>query len=548
MDLGKKNFPPLPSQGARESENAAPKLPLVRSIQAPRAGDNPRATTIDDLPDELLLYILEYLPGFDSHNLQLPTLTNISRVNHRLHNVVIEKLYAVYDSRFIDPYLFLRTLMMNPVASRKVQRVSFTYGPYTNRGRTRYARSVKDRQIIKSGFKSLDLPDWKIWATTCNNDDNNEMLYAAVLMHTPNVISLRVDDNKTPHNIPHWIQLIRHAVGRGNFGRLHTFSLLEEVWINIDSLRLTNLVPVFRLPSLRRLTLLGLVETSRTVKGDPYPFKWPIYVASLPLEQLSLLRSSIDVKVLTRIMDSCRSLKRLNCSRDSDPWVWAKANDPDFPWNHDTIGSDGERFAPFHYPTLAAALERHSETLEELHIWDAIGELDVDRSVELSESRFGVIPSLTSLSHLSSLRLPLGALVDPAEPCYSTLAERLPPSLTSAKLYLGGRENRTIRIPALEQFAANAAAYVPSLECFVLEVDYSRVAKRGYVWDRIREPLQENNVRFLVQGRIEKPCSTESDSDFDSDSDSDSDFGSENDSESEPESEPEESESQSEEI
>lgn len=96
-----------------------------------------KSTTFKNLPEELILGILDHLPGLDpdypldvgpetldSYNkFQLPTLLALSLVSKPLHRIVSERIYKTFDSKFGEPYLYLRTIISNPNLGQSVRNV-----------------------------------------------------------------------------------------------------------------------------------------------------------------------------------------------------------------------------------------------------------------------------------------------------------------------------------------------------------------------------------------------------------------------------------------
>jgi hypothetical protein len=158
--INERDFPLLPSQTAKRKKGGHAKKPRTPGTRS----------TLHDLPDELILEILHYLPGIDSDNFQLPTLLSLALTSRRLYRIAIEKIYIGYDSHFCEPYLFLRTLVSKPELAGLVQKLNLTQGPRTLRGTVSYVPTARDKKTLKEGMRTLAIPGWKDWVADCNGD------------------------------------------------------------------------------------------------------------------------------------------------------------------------------------------------------------------------------------------------------------------------------------------------------------------------------------------------------------------------------------------
>ncbi|KAF2261203.1 hypothetical protein CC78DRAFT_535816 [Lojkania enalia] len=492
------DFPPLRSQ--KPAKIAAI---VKRGKEKANPAKKPQTcATLGNLPDELLLQILNHLPCLDLENFQLPSVVNLSLTNRRLHNVCLERLYVAYNSFFAAPYLFLRTMISNHNAAQMVHSMEISYGSGVHEDRGVYCPLLSDRRTIKAGLKELNIPGWKEWATDCNDEGSDqEILYAAILMHTPNIASLEVDDGELPYHIPKWVDLIRYATSGTKFGRMHSFQKLETITLDIGGLRLRNLAPLFRLPSLRKLTISGLVETNKVIKGDPFPFKWPIASGSSSIEELYLPNAFLDTAVITAILDSCRTLKQLQYDHRDDRWFYRQARGYQW-WEEFTNSDDPLTFAPLSYPTLAKALHRHRNTLESLQFWDDIYE-GIYANLNLRNHRiyrtFGHLGNLKGLEKLKTIKGTLAAFVDIEKGPSATLVENLPPSLTHICLIVRWDDRELKCMPSLEHAASYYRSHLPLLKEIRLEVAVPP-SQFPYDWSkRIQGPLSKDGINVVVE-------------------------------------------------
>lgn len=314
-------FPPLPSRAGPPPAQSCLKKASHEATKRLQP-----ATSLHDLPDEILAQILDYLPGIDLQHFQLLTLVNLSLASRRLLRIVSDRLYAKYDSFFCTPYPFLRTLISNPAVASHVKSVSFKYGPNVHADRPAYAPSILDKQLIKDALKDSEIPGWKSWASDCNSTDvDQEHLYATILMYTPNVEHLDIGDGAQSETedplpdseFPEWLMIVRQVVNGSFFGRVHRFEHLRSIRIDVQCLKLRHLAPIFRLRSMRKVTLTGLVELSHT-KAKLGLLRRLLPANCSSVEELELPRNWIHLEALDILLTSFRQLKSFQYYKDME--------------------------------------------------------------------------------------------------------------------------------------------------------------------------------------------------------------------------------------
>lgn len=326
--LSESDFPPLPSQ-AQQKTNSSPKRTDGNESSREMMKRQQPATTLNDLPAELLLGILEYLPGWTvcdtylyycagtigRHTHELLTLVNLSLTSRRLHHIVSDRLYADFNSRFHNPYPFLRTMVSNPSLASHVKSISFRYGSERDwwderkyRDSAAYAPSVHDKQLIKDGFKKLGLPNWKAWASDCNEaSTEQEVIFAAILIYTPNVEHLDVCEGELSYRFAYWLRNLRHAVN--GVGEFHRFEHLRSIDVNLKYLKLRHLAPIFKLQSMRTVILTGLVEWAHTKEDEPEVLRRYYPARTSMVEDLQLKESFVEDSLLDVLLSCIVNLK-----------------------------------------------------------------------------------------------------------------------------------------------------------------------------------------------------------------------------------------------
>jgi hypothetical protein len=474
LNLNSRNFPPLPSDRIRKND---------------RKG-KARATFawIDDLPDELLLSILDHLPGIDLEDFQLTALFNLSRVNRRFHALVSDKLYSTYNSFFIEPYLFLRTVISNAHLASRVRHVDFTYGKWVHGERKRYRPNAQDKKVVKEGLKALGIPDWKTWATDCNTAKTDlDVLYTATLMQMSKVSSITIHDNMTGDyytgtRIPKWADLFKRAHLGTSLGRMHQFENLRSLRIEVTEVSLITLAPIFRTPSLRKISIKGLAEDSSGGHRAEQDFQHLFPRRCNELNELHLEDSFLSNDVLATIVASARNLKIL-----------------DYGHTLYNIGEDEFRVPPitaFGPTRLVEALEPQKTTLESLTITN-----DVVMDTGIKDTHlFNLCDGLQGFENLKYLSCPLDCIVNEDSSENTTLPERLPKSLTEFQIILR-EEFAKLNIDharVWQDLATNHAIYTPNLK----QVNVSIQAREMWLdhdWSDISEHFLANGIDFTAK-------------------------------------------------
>lgn len=457
------DFPPLPSQTKKTQRPKRRKA--TGNFQQTKSG-YPYAT-IDDLPDELVLEILSYVPGIDLQDFQLPTLLSLSLTTRHLHRIVSNSIYETYDSYFCEPYLFLRTIISNPHLGDSVRHAKFRYGDDAHAERTRYSPTAQDKKIIKEGMRLLDFPDWKGWATRCNaRDIELDILHTAVMLHTPNLVSLEVEDGLiSAYSRAKWPELIKKATTGEHFGNAHRFSSLKFVRIDAQNMVIHHIVPLLRLQSLQKLELRELSEIELDMRA-PAELRRVLPEGCNNLEELVLEECSLRFDALTTLISSARSLKRFR-----------------FDANQESMLLDGSGVL------LQNALWRQKDCLESLDIHhDLWHKDDEDPSLHGGFEQFPL---------LKDLKCPLWMVVNVRAGASATILEFLPPNLETLCLAIRWGADEDSFLPVLERMASEYTDRVPRLSTLQLNIQVPS-EEPDYDWERLVKAYSTTSVGLTI--------------------------------------------------
>ncbi|KAH7406507.1 hypothetical protein DE146DRAFT_713468 [Phaeosphaeria sp. MPI-PUGE-AT-0046c] len=451
------DFPPL-------SVKIDPAALMFRTRDMGRQSDHPgRFATISDLPDELLVGILDYLPEIDLQDHQLKAIVSFSFI--------------------CEPYLFLRTVSTNTGLASLVRNADFSYLSWAHHDRRRYIATARDKKAVKEGFRALGLSNWKQWATDCNTDNVElDTLHTAILMQTPNVESIILHDGELGSMIasraPKWIDLFRRANFVVSFRGMHWFEHLHTLRIEIQHMTLTSLAPVFNTPSLRKLCISGLLEYDQGMQRTKENLEHIIPRNCNSLDEFHLEHSFIQNDILRVLVSSAQALKVFNYTMSLD--------NVSYQLEEEHLGT----------MTLVAALDSQKTTLRSLSFAnDSEATFRLRATSNLCEGICG----FSALKHLNCTVGNVAHMHDSSrEP---TLIDQLPPSLESFHTILSREssegQNEEV-LHALEQMAAHCSEQTPNLATVRITYQYLGPYFK-YDWARLVTLFSKTGVELLVE-------------------------------------------------
>ncbi|KAI4673062.1 uncharacterized protein J4E78_001567 [Alternaria triticimaculans] len=473
--VNERDFPPLPSPNATR-RRAAERVVETDAAEPPTTKPLP---TLSDLPTELILQIINYFPGMDIEDFQLPTLLSLALTSRRFYNVVIDKIYSKYDSHFCEPYLFLRTMIEAPRLTKYVHNVEIQLGTYSNQ---RYHATASDKKSIKEGLRALGTSDWKEWAARCNGTHLNDYapqkhaLQNATLLHAPKIKHLGVRGiAKENLRYPSWIDLISKAATSHLSSQVHRFEKLQSISVEAGSLGLSELAPLFRLQSLRKLHLCQtyLYGYRQDDAEGVHKLQRLIPRACNDLEELDLESTYYTPPLLEVLVSSSRCLKSIKYETESELHLAERPPE------------NGQR-----YKTLSEVLLCQKASLETLWVCcDPVTEDDTKRNVHLRDN----LKDFASLKHLSC---PLGMLLNHDD---DNFVERLPSSLLTFRTPVRNHTEDQQCLEALRDVVTSYREHVPDLE------EVRAVAPEAATWFTYDwEPLvkffsAETGISFVVE-------------------------------------------------
>ncbi|KAI4191269.1 MAG: hypothetical protein L6R41_000196 [Letrouitia leprolyta] len=302
---------------------------------------------------------------------------------------------------------FIRTIMTQPVLASYTVSVSLPVWrawdrdsdpwdkgseEYDDYRRYSLAQNRDDKKLFQRAIRDLALSDKKLWRHAVRKDVD-EVYVAILILLLPNLKELNI---MTPLKHAVLEKALDHAtLLRPTHAKIFSLQKLEDVVYyhrgNTSKSDVHNLVPFFRLPSIKRITAGDLFISSK-----PWPH-WPI---STTLEFLKLQCHYVEPEVLGDVLRGLENLKALKYTPNSP-----------FPFeDHD-----------FQPQRFGLALSNVAATLREIHI-------DTSHS-HGDGTLLGSFHSYKNLQHLSAdAEWLLGDALS------TRLVDILPPSLQTLNL------------------------------------------------------------------------------------------------------------------
>ncbi|KAJ4299935.1 hypothetical protein N0V90_005182 [Kalmusia sp. IMI 367209] len=372
--------------------------------------------------------------------------------------------------------------------------MSFRYGPNVHADRPTYVASISDKQVVKDGLKRLEIPNWKHWASQCNEKNiEQEFLYATILMCTPNVTRLEIDDGtireeETGYKVPKWLKLIQYASNGNHFGRTHQFNQLASFHIDLQFLKLRHLAPIFKLQSMRKVTLIGLVEWAETKEGEPGFLRRLLAAGTSSVEELRLQKSFVHSDVLDVLISSACKLRVFEYQSADDRFPLNGEGGAHYWYPIDQRVEYDWDSATNSYKTIIRSLETHCLSLETLR-------LRQKPSAQGYIQHTGVLETVGRFENLAHLEAPINTLT--VENSAENLVEKLPRSLQTLSTSIVWGVHPSYK-PALDNLALCCREYLPSLQLIRLEPQIP-LENRNWNWEQIRKSLLDQAIRCEIQ-------------------------------------------------
>jgi hypothetical protein len=223
--------------------------PIYEAPPARRARRGKTRKSIEDLPNEQLLFILALILEKWAYPIYLYAL---ARVNRRFNMLAVPFLYEEItideDVTHSIPLLF-RTLLLVPQLAHFVKHVQWNL----NAKQIVLTNSAQATDLIRS----FGIPTYRSWVVGLE-EGSPHIILGLLLCITPQLESISIySGDIDPADIPGYIQPLLYAARGTSFGTVHNFKHLSYLSIEYCSIRPGKLSALFNLPALASLEPVG---------------------------------------------------------------------------------------------------------------------------------------------------------------------------------------------------------------------------------------------------------------------------------------------------
>lgn len=449
-----KDFPPLPSR--RLSNTLATNQDGLLIASNSCALEN---ITITDLPAELLLHILSFLPSY-THDYERPKiLRSLAKTSKRFHDLVTPEMYSRFDPIKCEPYLFLRTIVTNPNLACLTNEIYQSYHSFEPE--KRYKPNAQDKRIIKEGLKKVNFPDSKRWATECNSENADlEMLCSIIFILAKNVsifgITRRPDEIRQKYMTPAWLWLLKKMTFERDIKQKTMFANLREIELSAEEgFSLRQLACLFRISKLQKLTVYRLFDD-----GDDEERKAEALARLIPkncndLKSLRFQQCFVKTDLLGVVLQSARALEEFWYSVFlHDRWARLLEEDDFRPGYVEGLAEI----------KLADMLRCQRDSLKTIIVsmeW---------RSEKLLRGSLHFREGLRDFSTTTHVCCSLNMFIPDENPPECPLAAMLPPNIDGLSVSVSDYPRDAHRIAAFKELATKYEEYTPNLEFAWLEI------------------------------------------------------------------------------
>ncbi len=231
-----------------------------------------------------------------------------------------------------------------------------------------------------------------------------------------------------------WLELLDGAVAQPVHGLVNRFAFLQHLSIATKVLSVQEISCVFRLPSLKSLSIVSVHQTT--------PFKsWSIPESSSPIRRLSLRNALMDTSAVVQMISTLKALHSFKYVRSSMGW--------------EPFAADGNPLSlwPEHsWKLLGDALRTHRDSLEELQVYDNCDQ-EILNLIYPDGQDSGTLGSFRDFPELAICDITMGTLLNVATGEYD-LSLYLPPHLKDLYIKI---------IPEDARFLTNCTSALASL-------------------------------------------------------------------------------------
>ncbi|KAF3051127.1 hypothetical protein E8E11_008428 [Didymella keratinophila] len=295
-------------------------------------------TSLDTLPEELILAILSHIPTISA-------VANLSLTNHRLHRLSLPPLYHTFPGRHSE--LFLRTISHAPSLAQHTKALVWAREP-----RTVSSISPLEKAGIIKRLNELCVPHGTDLAEQFERFGKSEehWNFEILLLFCPNAKYIEVKESWLWDDHHYWFKSLSAFFNPLCSSRLNK-AVIE------GPMRIENIVPLLTIATLRELEVTQVTvmrrEGFRVFQWSVWPVAKILNERGSGLDVLRMRESYVDLDLLVPILGGIKGLR-------------------EFTYEH--VPNDlADETAPAHRVNtraLTACLNMHAESLEYIRVRD----------------------------------------------------------------------------------------------------------------------------------------------------------------------------------
>ncbi|KAH7090477.1 hypothetical protein FB567DRAFT_589873 [Paraphoma chrysanthemicola] len=423
--------------------------------------DQPKKTSLSELPNELLVHICESIPS--DYDEQCQTFAALAKVNRRFQSIVTPLLYR-------DLYV---------CCARHLQLLGRTI--LSNADRAKLVKSFGDRRERFLNSSGRTCPTvWNVFALDKTLEDVLKMhcpqvsdpITPAVFTYALACLCLNLQQLEVSQMGDLLIQrlLEEGATNAGTATPLQHIRYLSIIMEGVRQYHMHHISLLFTIPSLQILTIdMAALSTDEELMPEPVQTIWQCHHGSSSVQELALERCGLPATWIAEMILSCKTLRHFHLEH--------------YYWDSDTT----------HIVRVVQALQTHKGTLSDIRI----NELNGCRMSSAIQQDPSKLVSFVDFASLKCLDIPLGGLSTRSH--QRDICELLPSGLHT--LTLGIRSAREGPSDAFFISLANATAtHLTLLESVEAICRIEQYHPNGYLplhFCHLRRLFASSGVEFL---------------------------------------------------
>lgn len=406
--------------------DAEQKHSVARPAKRKRTRQQTFTKSMDDLPDELMLVILESIVNDMDVNRPdacYKALHSLSRTSHRYHRLATPYLYSCVDNRCFDParilYAYCNQSDLQGAAKHIMWVDDANFHQFLAKAKLSYNLRHPERRELCKAVHTMGLPQHQErHVRQAIKEQSSDDLLALFLILSPNVETLEVADSNIcirPRGYwrgPLWTRVVRFATV-DNLDSLQLFRHLRRIVIRMGPICLSSVFPFLKLPALHEFVLANAFRSEGLWAAVGAQTK------SSTVQRLSFEGSLIETDAIVDFVNAIKCLTEFRYEFGDAIGFEEQIRDNGYPG--------------FSYEALRTALAPHNDTLKTLRI------VNLEYYGYSSLADGDTLGSLREMTSVREIEVSLdGFHVDSEEYVqdHANLRDNLPPNINFLRVYV----------------------------------------------------------------------------------------------------------------